>query len=146
MPAASWFRRTKAGRVGTASNSDWSGCHKGKAELEHARKGRRGLPHCSALARLGYADTRRGKFIEKERDRGGILLFRSSFILQELPLQSFRAWRGHASTHAMQRMHSVACFFLRELLGTSTSIGQTCSHLPQETQAFSSTLIRNSEE
>ena len=57
----------------------------------------------------------------------------------------FNAPTGHAFLQFWHKMHSVAFFRLRELLLTSTSIGQTFRHLSQWMHFSSSHLTRSSE-
>lgn len=59
-------------------------------------------------------------------------------------LPNHNASLGHALTHSMQRMHSVPFFRFRVLSVTSTSMGQTRLHFPQETHFFGSQRIRKS--
>lgn len=66
-------------------------------------------------------------------------------VIRSRSRQSFRACLGQLSTHSMHRMHSVPFFRLRLLSVTSTFIGQTLLHFPQETHFVSSTLTRSRE-
>lgn len=55
------------------------------------------------------------------------------------------AFLGQFLTHSIHRMHSVPFFLFLELSVTSTSIGHTLLHFPQETHFFLSHLTRISE-
>ena len=72
-------------------------------------------------------------------------------VLFRYPVVMFPAGSYHSAsfgqflTHSMQRMHSVPFFRLLELSVTSTSIGQTRLHFPQEIHLFLSHVTRNRE-
>lgn len=58
---------------------------------------------------------------------------------------NYSAFLGQFLTHSKQRIHSVLFLRFLELSVTSTSIGQTCLHFPQETHFVLSHLIRSRE-
>ena len=55
------------------------------------------------------------------------------------------AFLGQFLTHSMQRMHSVPFALFLELSVTSTSMGHTLLHFPQEIHLFVLHLTRNRE-
>ena len=55
----------------------------------------------------------------------------------------YNAFLGHALTHSIHRIHSVRFSLLRELSVTSTFIGHTRLHFPQETHLSLSHFTRS---
>ena len=64
-------------------------------------------------------------------------------VMSELPI--YNASFGQFLAHSKQRIHSVPFFRFLELSVTSTSIGHTFLHFPQDIHLLLSHLIRNSE-
>lgn len=89
-------------------------------------------------------------FFQSPGDSENFLLFATAgslkavFVLPHKP-KAYSAFFGQFFTHSKQRIHSVPFFRFRELSVTSTSIGHTFLHLPQEIHLLLSHLICNRE-